>query len=207
MGTWIPDPDSVEIALFLEDDVSVSPLFYRWLKNVHKKYDKRTDIAGYSLRGTCPRFRGVNETDLRAPETEFCMLYRATGSWGISPHRENWFKYIEWYKDVSRDRTFQPLVPGIIPNEWYNISIKIGTTENMWTMWHIHYTHYNNQFTLFLNFPDKMGLTSHWQEAGLHYQKHHTLNHSAPLLTTWDPRYDHLPDKLVKLDYDGKIIK
>ena len=39
-GTWHPDPESKEIAVFLEDDVSVSPFFYRWLKNVHKKYDR-----------------------------------------------------------------------------------------------------------------------------------------------------------------------
>ncbi|KAK3094640.1 hypothetical protein FSP39_004315 [Pinctada imbricata] len=158
-GTWNPDPKSKEIAVFLEDDVSVSPLFYRWLKNVHKKYYRRTDVAGYSLRGTCPRYRGPY-VDIRAPETEFCMLYRAT-----------------------------------------------GTSDDMWTMWHIYYTHVNNQYTLFLNFPNKAGLTSHWQEGGLHFSKHQTLKKSAPLLTKWDPKYEHLPDKLVKLDYDGTIIK
>ncbi|KAK3094122.1 hypothetical protein FSP39_024369, partial [Pinctada imbricata] len=205
-GTWNPDPDSNEIAVFLEDDVSVSPFFYRWLRNVHKKYDRRKDVAGYSLSGICPRFKN-SRGNVRGPKTEICILYRASGSWGVSPNRENWFRFIEWYKNTSRDPTFEPLIEGIFPSRTYQRFMKAGTTDEMWTMWHIYYTYVNNQFTLFSNFPNEIGLTSHWQEEGLHYSKSDTLNTSAPLLTKWDKKYENLPDKLVKLDYDGKIIE
>ena len=38
-----------EIALILEDDMTVSPHAYRWLKAVHEKYGRRKDFGGVTL--------------------------------------------------------------------------------------------------------------------------------------------------------------
>ena len=38
-----------EIALILEDDMTVSPHAYRWLKAVHGKYGRRKDFGGVTL--------------------------------------------------------------------------------------------------------------------------------------------------------------
>ncbi|KAK3095592.1 hypothetical protein FSP39_016444, partial [Pinctada imbricata] len=205
MGTWKPAPVSKEIAVFLEDDISVSPHLYRWLKNAHQKYDGRKEIAGYSLQGRSMKHNGA-AGNLKAPKGQFCMLYKVVGSWGFSPQRENWLKYVEWYKKASKDLTFSPLVKGILPSHWYQIFIKQGKTESMWTMWHIYYTHINNEFTLYPSFPNNQGITINWQESGLHYQKKQTLKKGDPLLTKWNSTYDNLPDNPVKLDYGGIVI-
>ena len=78
MATWKPVPNSKEIALILEDDVAVSPQIYRWLKNVHKKYDNRAYIAGYSLQGRSIK-HNYTPGYLIAPFRQICMLYPIVG--------------------------------------------------------------------------------------------------------------------------------
>ena len=81
MATWKPAPNSKEIALILEDDVTVSPQIYRWLKNVHKKYDYRADIAGYSLQGRSIKHNYASAGFLIAPFRQICMLYPIVGKY------------------------------------------------------------------------------------------------------------------------------
>lgn len=54
LDTWQPrrHGDNPEVALFVEDDVDVSPYAYRWLKEVHKFYAHRNDIAMFCLQDT-----------------------------------------------------------------------------------------------------------------------------------------------------------
>jgi hypothetical protein len=50
IDTWRPRPESKELGYhILEDDISVSPMAYRWLKAVHKAMANRTDFVGASL--------------------------------------------------------------------------------------------------------------------------------------------------------------
>ena len=52
LDTWKPPSSGgeQEIALFVEDDVDISPYAYRWLKKVHAFYGHRDDIAMYCLQ-------------------------------------------------------------------------------------------------------------------------------------------------------------
>ena len=54
LDTWQPGRhgDNAEVALFVEDDVDVSPYAYRWLKKVRKFYAHRNDIAMFCLQDT-----------------------------------------------------------------------------------------------------------------------------------------------------------
>ena len=44
-------------AIILEEDLEASPFFWRWLKEGHRQYAHRSDIAGFSLNRfrLCPR--------------------------------------------------------------------------------------------------------------------------------------------------------
>jgi len=45
IDTWRPrDNSDAELGLILEDDISVSPYAYRWLRAVHRAYRHRTDL-------------------------------------------------------------------------------------------------------------------------------------------------------------------
>jgi len=43
------DAAEPEIALILEDDMSVSAYYWRWLRAAHRAYDRRSDVSGYSV--------------------------------------------------------------------------------------------------------------------------------------------------------------
>lgn len=78
IDTWNPAPDSREIAVILEDDLTVSKHFYLWLINVHRKYDDRTDLAGYALQGRSMKHGGA-AGNLRGPDKDVCFMYPILG--------------------------------------------------------------------------------------------------------------------------------
>lgn len=78
IDTWNPAPDSKEIAVILEDDLTVSKHFYLWLINVHRKYDDRTDLAGYALQGRSMKHGGA-AGNLRGPDKDVCFMYPILG--------------------------------------------------------------------------------------------------------------------------------
>jgi hypothetical protein len=210
MDTWHPVADSREIAVILEDDLTVSRHFYKWLKAVHKKYgtesgEKVTKINGFSMQGISMKHGGA-AGDLHAPEPNIVFLYPVVGSWGFSPNRVNWMNFIAWYKHASKIPSFQPLVPNLVPTAWFKACIKEGRADSMWTMWHIYYAYtLRGEVTLYPNLPRSQGLSINWREPGLHY-KHAKPNQTWPLLVEWKEEYVNLPDVPVCLDANGKVV-
>ena len=158
MGQWLttwkpPENNSDEIAVILEDDVTVSKYFWRYLKMVHRKYDNRPDVNGYSLQGYSITFSTNHPiTTLRGPKNSTVFLFPVVGSWGFSPSTENWKKFLDWFANQETD-TFKPYVPGNIASRWFESLSKRGKAKTMWTMWHIYYAWKNREFTLRCNFP------------------------------------------------------
>jgi len=76
-----------ELALILEDDISVSPYVYRWIKAVHRNYGRRKDFAGSTLTsdelsshaGPRPLAR------LHAPKNHTAFMYKYCGTWSLTP--------------------------------------------------------------------------------------------------------------------------
>ncbi|WAR27067.1 hypothetical protein MAR_012771 [Mya arenaria] len=64
---------SSEIAVILEDDLTVSPHFYKYLKLVHNKYDSIPEINGFALHGKSLKHGiGYSSQTLEGPEG--CLL-------------------------------------------------------------------------------------------------------------------------------------
>ncbi|XP_060065010.1 uncharacterized protein LOC132545346 [Ylistrum balloti] len=205
MKTWNPSPQSKEIAVILEDDLTVSKYFYKWLKNVHTKYDSLSYINGYALQGYSMKHGGA-AGQLRAPDENIVFMYPILGTWGFSPSRENWISYVKWYDQKSELPNFQPTVAGILPTLWYNSFIKKGKTGGMWSMWHIYHAWKFQERSIYPNLPGKCGLTINWKEAGLHYAKSQTVTKNTdPILTVWDKKFENLPDVPVHLNVNGVV--
>jgi hypothetical protein len=94
IDTWTPPSDATrEMALFLEDDLVVSPYAYRWLRAVFAAFGNRTDFAGASLNeqvGLADRLRRGTVT---GPKTDTAFMFRALGSWGFAPHAATWRRF------------------------------------------------------------------------------------------------------------------
>ena len=158
LDTWHPNPDSSEIAVILEDDLSVSPYFYKWLKNVHTKYDSYTDINGYSLQGVSIKHNGAPGY-VEAPQNCIVYLYQTLGTWGFSPVTTKWLGFKKWYSKVHVTGQFRPFVPGNIATDWYKIFLETNKADGMWEIWHIYYAWKNREYTLYINLPGKIFLT------------------------------------------------
>lgn len=201
--TWQPSEDTKEIAVILEDDLSVSPLFWRYLKTVHARYDHKPEINGYCLMGYTIKHAGGGNVKLSKEHLVF--MYPVVGSWGFSPRRDNWIAFQRWFDVAYQNLSFQPLVPGLLPTTWYQQLNKAGKRDSMWTMWHIYYAYSKKEWSLYLNLPGDKGMSINWRENGLHYSGQ-ARKKADPLVTEWIPGLDNLPDEPIHIDARGRVV-
>ncbi|XP_025085367.1 uncharacterized protein LOC112558862 isoform X3 [Pomacea canaliculata] len=208
LRTWcLPVDLTSEIAVFLEDDVTVSPFFARWLRLVHAKYDSYLAINGYALQSESVKHaEEVNGSKmLQGPPGEAVFLYPVLGSWGFSPKGEAWADFIRWYAKASKDNDFVPFVPGLKSSRGYLKQRKMGKASSMWTMWHIYHSYQNGLLTLYASFPGQQGLSHNWKEPGLHYNGISSTLKPPNLLTVW-PDNLHLPNDPIVLNAKGEVM-
>ena len=206
LNTWRPHPGSEEQVVFLEDDISVSPFFWKWLHMAHMAYDKRDDVGGYGL--SHPGISHAQGDSLIVPTNTSVFLYRVICTWGYSPHPRSWYNFQQWFYTTGYLPTFSPIVPGILPTFWYEGEKKKGREKSLWEMWHIFFTHNSHppQFSVILNsqYEGLLGVNRH--ELGLHDRG----RRSEPwefLLTTWKTKYQHFPEVPERYNYDGNLIE
>ena len=210
IDSWRPLVGHKEIALILEDDMSVSKYAYRWLKAAHNSFGGRPDVQGYTLQSE-EVGDAVKRLHLHGPPEDTVFLYRVLGSWGFSPHPVIWTQFQDWYHDtVGKNHSFHPYVDGIAMTKWYKDFEKAGSASTMWTMWFIYFTHKHNLFCLYSNLntylhTHKACLTVHRQEKGLHYSGQ-ARNNEGNLLDLWEDRFVRFPARTSMYDYDGTSI-
>lgn len=203
MGTWQPSEIMNEIGIIFEDDVSVSPWFYHYLKIVHQKYQHREDINGYSLQINIKH--GKKNGILNVSQSNNVFLYPVIGTSGFSPKKNNWIKFTNWY--TKRNKYTLPLVPEIYkPTQWYKQFLIENKTHTMWTMWHIYFAHKNKEWTLYPNLPKNQAFSINWMEKGLHLDKTIRLKGDIKLLKDWEPKLNKLPENPIFIDTDGDQI-
>lgn len=94
IDTWRPNADSRELSLILEDDMSVSPMAYRFVKAVHRKLANVSDFVGVTiqtdqLQVLSSRPRG----SLAVTKNNTIFMYKGYGTWGFSPKLEHWRRF------------------------------------------------------------------------------------------------------------------
>ncbi|ESN98398.1 hypothetical protein HELRODRAFT_192903 [Helobdella robusta] len=201
-----------EIALILEDDLSVSPQAYRFVKAAHRKYGGRADYAGVSLQSDEAKAHNSGET-LKAPANESAFMYVCIGTWGFAPSPQYWAEFQDWFHYARKIKDFQPYLDGTTPGSWFRSFVQRGTADSMWEMWFIYFANKKNAYTVFSNLKfvngDKadscVGINR--REVGLHYPSKGAEN-LCKLLEVWDPKYESmLPDNPLKLDWTGNPVK
>jgi len=93
INTWRPlDNSDEELAMFLEDDLSVSKYAYRWVRAVFQAYGERTDFAGASLVGYQIPYLSVKpkRNKLAGPKNHTVFMHKCFGWWGFVPKPMHW---------------------------------------------------------------------------------------------------------------------
>ncbi|ESN98399.1 hypothetical protein HELRODRAFT_176859 [Helobdella robusta] len=139
-----------EIALILEDDLSISPQAYRFLRAAHRKYNRRADYAGVSLQSDEALALNSNKP-LSAPKNESALMYVCIGTWGFAPSPQFWAEFQDWFHYARGVKGFQPYVDGTVVSSWFRQFVNMGTADTMWEMWFIHFATKKNIFTVYSN--------------------------------------------------------
>jgi FkbM family methyltransferase len=192
-----------ERAIILEDDVEVSPSFWKWLREGYKQYEDRKDIAGFSLQrlNLCAKFCPAQNGGPVPDNTNF--LHPLVGSWGYSPTLRHWRNFTRWVRAYEPlESLHKPYVQGTQPTAWYKDFAKNGRCPGpncMWTQLHHFYTSWaSDRYTVYAKCERGLTLATNHQEKGLHYGT--GMHMDFPRLRT------ALPEKLFKFEKNPIIV-
>lgn len=204
--TWKITDQTDEIAVILEDDLELSPMFYQWLKSARNTYNADPEIGAFTLQRSTLRPKlppGGKSHVLDLGNDVHVFKYRLLGSWGFSPVRERWVEFRTWYEKKRRQGE-KPYVDGLITTRWYKQQEVKGHAPSMWTQWWIRFVHEKGYFTVTPRLADGTTLCANWRERGMHYVsgrqgKDFPIFRGTSDQFTW-------PVNPLKIDWDGSII-
>lgn len=153
-------------AIILEDDITVSPLWYQWIQTMYDHYGHRHDLAGFSLqRQQLVPLKERIEVKIHHNDNE-PFLYNLVGSIGFVPNAQVWRDFIEWTKcSLCKGQEQDVSIPGLITSDWY----KTTDQRMMWTQHFTYFTKHYNLFTLYQHPSNSTCMGAHWREKGAHF--------------------------------------
>ncbi|PSR86755.1 Ubiquitin carboxyl-terminal hydrolase [Actinidia chinensis var. chinensis] len=168
LEAWWPSSDD-EFAFVVEDDLEVSPLYYKFLRGLIENYYYNASnfspwIYGASLQR--PRFvPGKHGNKLQLDSDAHIFLYQLVGTWGQLLFPRPWKEFRLWY-DTHKAKGIKPFLQGMVTTGWYK---KMG--ERIWTPWFIKFIHSHGYFNLYTSFSHERALSVSHRDAGVNYGK------------------------------------
>lgn len=139
--------------IVLEDDIYVSPYFYKFAKEALNKYEDDDRVAGISLyshlwnvcagRPFVPLSNGYDAYFLQFAQ-----------SWGQVWTHRMWSGFCEWYKDNKEEFSYEVDTPDVIA-DW---------PKSSWLKYHIKYLIKTNKYFVY----PYISLTTNFNESGTH---------------------------------------
>ena len=169
--SWNPDKEEDEAAVFLEDDIEVSPYFFHYVMWCARFYEMRGSgdrgLVGFSLY--TPR---VDETTLTSnPEDVIpwrpssilgasrIFLSQIPCSWGAIFLPNHWRRFQRYYSARREHRAEAfPL----------SLQLKSDTWEKSWKKFLIEYMALGGYYMMYPNFPHEASLSTNHYEVGVH---------------------------------------
>ncbi|KAK9111535.1 hypothetical protein Scep_019054 [Stephania cephalantha] len=168
LEAWWPTSDD-DFVFVVEDDLEVSPLYYRFLKGLILNYYYNSSnfsplVYGASLQR--PRFvPGKHGNKLNVSSDTRIFLYQLVGTWGQLLFPKPWKEFRLWY-DTHKAKDIKPILEGMVTTGWYK---RMG--ERIWTPWFIKFIHSRGYFNLCTNFLHERALSVSHRDAGVNYGK------------------------------------
>ncbi|KAG8371033.1 hypothetical protein BUALT_Bualt13G0044900 [Buddleja alternifolia] len=168
LEAWWPSSDH-EFAFVVEDDLEVSPLYYRFLKGLILNYYYNASNFNPSIYGASlqrPRFvPGKHGNKMQLNGEARIFLYQLVGTWGQLLFPRPWKEFRLWY-DTHKAKGMKPFLEGMVTTGWYK---KMG--EKIWTPWFIKFIQSRGYFNIYTNFPNERALSVSHRDAGVNYGK------------------------------------
>ncbi|PIN17469.1 hypothetical protein CDL12_09870 [Handroanthus impetiginosus] len=168
LEAWWPTSDH-EFAFVVEDDLELSPLYYRFLKAVILNYYYNASNFSPSIYGASlqrPRLvPGKHGNKMQLDGEARIFLYQLVGTWGQLLFPRPWKEFRLWY-DTHKAKGMKPFLDGMVTTGWYK---RIG--EKIWTPWFIKFIHSHGYFNIYTNFGHEQALSVSHRDAGVNYGK------------------------------------
>ncbi|KAK9273033.1 hypothetical protein L1049_017840 [Liquidambar formosana] len=168
LEAWWPSSDN-EFAFVVEDDLEVSPLYYKFLRGLIVNYYHNTSNFSPSIYGASlqrPRFvPGKHGNKMQLESGKRLFLYQLVGTWGQLLFPKPWKEFRLWY-DTHKAKGIKPYLQGMVTTGWYK---KMG--ERIWTPWFIKFIHSRGYFNIYTNFQRERALSISHRDAGVNYGK------------------------------------
>lgn len=168
LEAWWPASND-EFAFVVEDDIELSPLYYRFLRGLIVYYYYNASnyspwIYGASLQR--PRFvPGKHGNKIHLNEGTQVFLYQLVGTWGQLLFPRPWKEFRLWY-DAHKTKGVKPILDGMVTTGWFK---KMG--DKIWTPWFIKFIHARGYFNIYTNFLHETALSVSHRDAGVNYGK------------------------------------
>ncbi|CAM6105266.1 unnamed protein product [Calypogeia fissa] len=149
LDAWWPSSDD-EFALFVEDDVEVSPLYYRYARALIATYyyqPSQYDRLLYGISLQRPQIvPGKNGQPLKVDDRTRLFKYQMIGTWGQIFFPKPWKEFRQWY-DHKKSHDVKPIVDGMVTTDWY-----YEHGEKIFTPWFVKFAYSRGYFNLYTNF-------------------------------------------------------
>ncbi|XP_057515548.1 uncharacterized protein LOC130797076 [Amaranthus tricolor] len=168
LEAWWPSSDD-EFVFVVEDDLEVSPLYYKFIKGLILTYYYNQSnfspwIYGASLQR--PRFvPGKHGNKINLDSGTRLFLYQLVGTWGQVLFPRPWKEFRLWYDD-HKAKGIKPVLEGMVTTGWYK---RMG--ERIWTPWFIKFIHARGYFNIYTNFLHERALSVSHRDTGVNYGK------------------------------------
>jgi hypothetical protein len=164
--------DLYKSVVLLEDDLEVSPHYARWFIGAHKAYGNVSGVG--AITGQRPNLvaavNGPPSVESQVPSGVHAFGYLLMATWSFSPKHSVWVDFRKWVALRRSQSDFEPLVPGIVPNIWYEHFKSRGEEENMWEIWFLRFADERRLYTVYPWVDEgKRTIVGNWMEAGLHF--------------------------------------
>ena len=212
IDTWSPKSDTTtERALFVEDDIDLSPFAWRWIKAAMHRFGNMSKLAGFSLKdeNVSKRERGIIHEDS-------VFMRRHFLPWEITPVPAVWQGFQTWFHRKHGDKKFHLYIDeDKLHTKWYKKFefkyAKRGEGEqSMWEQWLHYYVHEQELLCVFPNArtlsKKNQGLEFNRQEDGLHFHNMNRENvNGVRLIRKWDEKYVNFPEEVKILNYGDEL--
>ncbi|KAI3967350.1 hypothetical protein MKW92_001920 [Papaver armeniacum] len=168
LESWWRSSDD-EFAFVVEDDLEVSPLYYKFLKGLIVNYYYNSSNYSPSIYGASlqrPRFvPGKHGNKIKLDTGTRIFLYQLVGTWGQLLFPKPWKEFRLWY-NIHKAKGIKPVLQGMVTTGWYK---RMG--ERIWTPWFIKFIHSRGYFNIYTNFQGERALSVSHRDAGVNYGK------------------------------------
>lgn len=159
LSSWVPQSVN-EYAVFLEDDIEVSPLFL-YLSSIYisKLHPLPPHIMGISLFND--RVSQLTGETLIVPDLVPYRLYQQAQSWGAVMSPRQWLEFTQFAATLGDE--FDPNITDIEygSNNW--------DKNSSWKKYLLYYMFYSGKYLVYPTFPDNKSITTHHVEPSEHF--------------------------------------